>query len=884
MAYLVVENFSAGLDTRRHPLTSRPGTLQKLKNAHVSRGGEIEKRKAFTSFQNLSSGALLPGCKGLQATSDRIYVFQRGNQGAADVQVGNVWIQYIQHPQNLFMGVFGGPTLSDIVYSTLYGGKPFVLAKWSDDSVYPYWDGKILSDFVIGRTQSWMIGSNNQQTWGNLAMTFVWSIKGETFGNSTTGWDSQSGYTVDGAYVEVTAPLGVEFTASATADTPLAPVSISTVTPYKAAVPETLSSGFFSITGGSTTAATAFRGFNRYLDAASLPGIRSIRVGASSPSAADGLDLIGWGSPTGLRLDTYTPTDPLGSPAGALLWNIRKAINDNTTSGLAHGYSSRWASYGGWSGNDPADIWIDAPSILGSGANGLLVQVEFDSDPTGVGSLQEFVDTNTIAVSPYNPSRYIATLGTFSGGSFNRINSVKVDGIEVLGAPVSWQSSHGATAQAVATQINSYTSSTEYVASVDDGSKVVLKALSGTGKTPNGRVISVVTDGNVIVSGISSFSGGVDSVAAQRQTVRYGFSGTFYPNYNVQLVATPASDPSNPLYWGSSRVINTTPVSALTFKTKAHITSGSSLFFSGVNQPTKWGQNGTGAGFINMSNNNGGNEVLTGLALYQGQLAAFARRSVQVWGIDTDPANNRQGQVLSNTGALGQKSIVSVGEIDVFYLSDSGVRSLRARDSSNSAVVNDVGTPIDNLVLADLSGLTDAQKASCPSIIEPIDGRYWIAVGSKIYVFSYFPNSQVAAWSTYEPGFSPEWFTTMNGRVYVRSGNMVYLYGGLSGNQYDNSEVEVVMPYLDGGKPAHNKTLMGLDMTVEGSWNVQIGMNPISTEARDDCGTITQPTFSLGRVQAVGMGTHVGIKLVNQSSGYARLANIICHFEFNESD
>jgi hypothetical protein len=285
-----------------------------------------------------------------------------------------------------------------------------------------------------------------------------------------------------------------------------------------------------------------------------------------------------------------------------------------------------------------------------------------------------------------------------------------------------------------------------------------------------------------------------------------------------------------------------------------------------------------------MSNNSGGNEVLTALALYQSNLAAFSRRSVQIWSIDPDPANNRQGQVLSNTGTMSANSVVSVGDIDVFYLSDSGVRSLRARDSSNSAVVNDVGTPIDNLVLADLEPLTEDQKRACCSIIEPIDGRYWIAIGSRVYVYSYFPNSSVAAWSIYEPGFTVTKFTTKNNRVYARGGDVVYLYGGVSGSEYDSSEVEVILPYLDGGKPAHQKALNGLDMTVQGAWQVHIGMDPIAPNARDNCGTITQPTFSLGRIMATGTGTHVGIRLVNNSAGYARIANIIAHFEANESN
>jgi hypothetical protein len=57
-----------------------------------------------------------------------------------------------------------------------------------------------------------------------------------------------------------------------------------------------------------------------------------------------------------------------------------------------------------------------------------------------------------------------------------------------------------------------------------------------------------------------------------------------------------------------------------------------------------------------------------------------------------------------------------------------------------------------------------------------------------------------------------------------------------------------------------------------------------SPNARDLVATVSQPTFTLGRIQATGMGTHVGVRLTCDSAGYARLANIIAHIDFNESD
>lgn len=45
--YVAFENFKFGLDTRKSELTSVPGTLLTLQNAHINQGGEVEQRKSF---------------------------------------------------------------------------------------------------------------------------------------------------------------------------------------------------------------------------------------------------------------------------------------------------------------------------------------------------------------------------------------------------------------------------------------------------------------------------------------------------------------------------------------------------------------------------------------------------------------------------------------------------------------------------------------------------------------------------------------------------------------------------------------------------------------------------------------------------------------------
>lgn len=905
MPYVVVDNFSGGLDSRRHVLNSKTGTLAVLKNAHITRGGEIEKRKAFVQLTDLTDIGVQTF--GLEATADGIYVF--GSEAPPATMPDGIIYQRLAHPASDTS--FGGLNPSNyyfemtkVVFSTVYGGKPFVIAEFTGGSPLAYglhrvafYDGVPIKD--------WYEGMLFYELDVHETIQMLESYFPEGGYTATTGNASDEAFETS---LMVTGPAGKAFTISGFITAPNT-VEVTTTQTHKEAIPETLSKGSFSITGGSTTAANASRG-GRYIDAAGLPGIRSIRIGASSATANNGLDLIGWGGATGLKYNTYAVTDPYGSDAGALLWNIRKAINDNTSAGLAHGYSARWASYGGWSGPDPAAVWIDAPSALGSGANGLLVQIEFDSNPHNISGISELVDPATIAVSPYDNQRHIATFGVLADGSFNRINSVKVDGVEVLGSPVSWETSHGATASAVATQINSYTSSTEYTASVEDSSKVVLTGSAGSGKTPNGRVISVETEGTIVVSGITSFSGGVNGIAAVPQISRVKFVQD--PTLSALPIGTKFSvtiidpdRPTQPYVIGASRVVGKSPSFSITYKSKEYIGSGSTLYFSAVNDATKWDIYDTGSGFIDMSNNFGGREDLTGAGIYQDRLAVFSRRNVQLWAMDADPAQNAQVQILANTGCLAPDSVVSVGSIDTLYLADNGIRSLRARENTDTAFSSDIGSAIDSIVIKQMEALEDtwsvenavdaeATKYFAKAVIEPIDGRYWLALGRKIYVLSYFPGSNISAWSVYE---DDQWLESLShikemvareDKVYVRdSQGKIYIYGfeysdvygKFTSNIYDDCEVVVELPYLDGNKPATYKEAKGIDVTCEGEWKVYLGFDHTNPTARDLVATVNQSTFALGKIPATGAGTHFGPRFVHQAQGPALLANFIVHFD-----
>lgn len=502
----------------------------------------------------------------------------------------------------------------------------------------------------------------------------------------------------------------------------------------------------------------------------------------------------------------------------------------------------------------------------------------------GVNPDQDIVLTNTVANVPGVDE--VLAVGSFSinggtAGAGNQITSVKVNAVTVTSAAVLWATSNEATATAVAANITAFASSPKYTA-VAVGTTVYITASAGTGATPNGFVVLPTPGGTVTVTNIVNMAGGVTAVTPVAEVYTAQIVGTFEAAdiFSITLTVDSLSYNSTFTVSGSASGMGR---SVKTFKSKMYSTTRSLLYFCEINDPTAWNTNIHGSGFINITNEDAGSEDLSGMGIYQGKLAVFSRRAVQIWNMDADPTQNIQSQILNNIGTIAPKSIVSFGDVDVFFLADSGVRSLKARDASNSATVSDIGTNIDTLIAADLSTLAESVKAAAVGIVEPTDGRYWLAVGTKIYVYSYFATPGISAWSTYEPGFTISDFAYASGRLYARSGDTVYVYGGVNGTTYDDCRVEVVLPYMDGGKPAHRKTLKAFDISCEGTWEVRIGMDNTRPDAKDIISTITGSSWEVGCQLANGIGTHIGVQLISESQGYARIGNFAAHFTINDA-
>lgn len=337
--------------------------------------------------------------------------------------------------------------------------------------------------------------------------------------------------------------------------------------------------------------------------------------------------------------------------------------------------------------------------------------------------------------------------------------------------------------------------------------------------------------------------------------------------------------------YGSSPVTAESAKAVITHKNKMYAGSGTNLLFSVVANAALWRDNtegstvNTGSGVIDMAAQSANDEHITGLGQYQGSLAVFNRTSAQIWAMDANPGANVQLQVLDNTGSRSPKTIRSFGDLDLFYLSDSGYRSMRARDSSNAASVTDVGTPIDDIVLAHMLTLTDTEIERATGVIEPRDGRYMSALDDTEYVFSFFSTSKISAWSTYKPGFVISDYAVLNGRVYARSGDSIYLLGGDDNDQYTEQEVIVEMPYLDARTIGTWKKWTGLDVILTGTWDVYINTNPNRPDAWVKTATLYKSSVSQMNLAMQQFSPVLKMKFVHQGNEYACLSKIVVHYE-----
>lgn len=520
----------------------------------------------------------------------------------------------------------------------------------------------------------------------------------------------------------------------------------------------------------------------------------------------------------------------------------------------------------------------------------------------------------------------------------NTVGDIKLNGVDILGAPVQHTGNNSTTATAIAAQINSFVSTPDYTANaVGD---VVTITASVAGVAPNGFTPTFTLNGDVLVTGITSMSGGIDAgvsslgdltvngvpiiaapvnwttsnaataaliadainnygstpdytataigdkvnlLAVDPGTAKNGYTVNFTLLRNLTVSPSPAT-----LANGADLTANNTYQAgsfAKTVGSKVYVTAGQYLNFSGIRQPTLFDTGTTGAGFIDMSAEYAGSEELISIARYLQFIAVFAARVIQIWYVDPDPDLNKVTQVLNNMGTLSARSVTQFGDNDLFFLDESGIRSLKARDSSNAASTTDIGIPIDPLIVAKLATLTAVQRSQVIGLIEPASGRFWMVFPDQIFVLSFYEGSKISAWSTYTPGVDNVAFTiddaaVFKKKIYVRSGDTIYTFGGTGASPvYDATSPELWVPYLDANAPAEKKKFKSIDVACEGEWEIRVANEPKNISASDKVAIVNATTYNGDTIPYEAEATHVSLRFVGRGSGAKKISSAVIKFE-----
>lgn len=535
-----ISDFRFGIDARKFYLSSPAGSLTSLINAHITEGGEIEKRKAFVNvpvpapytsvtfgLQPSSDGIYLFGSYTIQApalersrTSNVATLYLPRNSVAAQAILGhtpninvtnaggvgynlsNVAVistvddgvtyisltyasvgpdealtfdlnarvirvsdvitapflyQSIIHPAFRASGAGSlSPVCTGIVSSTLFGDLPFVLAKFSDGSVFPYYNGECLTDSFEGLE---FLGSDAS------ANTLLTALVDYMNGSTTTYTAQMTGSGIADIFSIPTTLNGTPYTAQ---------VTFNSINGTAVAAQQT--------TGQAATAATQAVGSFQIVSADAGTQATGTISNTSDSNMNDG-DTFTIGSITYRFKNTMAAAYDvkIQSTRGGTLTSFAAAINGSGTVGTDY--------FAGTLANTSAQC-----TALNTSTGHFTLFIAALAGGTG---------GNSIAFTSTASTRLVASASTLLGAIDSKVNQIVIHSVtNLLTAAVAFTTDEPTTAAAIVAAINSNVAS-GYQA-ISNGTTVTIMA-QVAGATPNTFSLQVQSQGT-IVTGTGAFS------------------------------------------------------------------------------------------------------------------------------------------------------------------------------------------------------------------------------------------------------------------------------------------------------------------------------------------------------------------------------------------
>src|SRR5208283_754863 len=280
-----------------------------------------------------------------------------------------------------------------------------------------------------------------------------------------------------------------------------------------------------------------------------------------------------------------------------------------------------------------------------------------------------------------------------------------------------------------------------------------------------------------------------------------------------KAISREVSDPNNP---GTSAVA----IGA------SHVFAGNNdiVDYSAAVNPIDWSSTNN-AGYLPTGLNNYGDNPVTALALYRGNLIAFNAGGYQMWQIDPDP-QNMAFLDAQPVGCIWTRSCQSVAN-DLIFLTEIGVRNLGTIGATANMAIGNTGPPVDPLILAQIQAATYDPF----TIYYPGRGQYMLIYGPQMFVLTINGLQGTKSWSRY---IFPQVITdaTLNsGSLFLRtSGSLIWEMTAtaladdslvISSSAIPFNSV-VQWPYVDMGGLGLNKMLIGVDLVGDGATTLQV--------------------------------------------------------------
>ena len=230
----------------------------------------------------------------------------------------------------------------------------------------------------------------------------------------------------------------------------------------------------------------------------------------------------------------------------------------------------------------------------------------------GEASLERFTidgTGNSSIITDRTPTTLAATgTVTLTGGAAGSVDTITVDGVNIMSGAVSFTTNLATTATAVASNINAHTSTPEYTA-VAVGAVITISAASGAGSTPNG--FEVLATATTITTSTTDMAGGSFALASSPQNLwmfDYQYDSSTNQNYLIAHVspnlACICNDEGGQIFFGE--VLGTGKLESVNLPPDANCTGGvvslhPYLFYYGTDGIIGWSVPGeptnlTGAG------------------------------------------------------------------------------------------------------------------------------------------------------------------------------------------------------------------------------------------------------------------------------------------------